>query len=148
MSELKTRKTDASVEEFLEGVGHEKRREDCRRVVEMMREVTGSEPAMWGASIIGFGEYRYKYPTGREGDWFLTGVSPRKQALTLYITAGFQQYDELLDRLGKFRTGESCLYVKKLEDVDLDVLRELVRRSTEYMAEKYVEQSEPREGAL
>jgi hypothetical protein len=133
MSDLKTKKNDASVEEFLAGVESERRREDCRTVVEMMREITGEEPAMWGDSIIGFGSYHYKYATGREGDWPLTGVSPRKQSLTLYIMAGFDRYPELLGKLGKHKTGKSCLYVNKLEEVDLPTLRTLVAESVEHM---------------
>jgi len=104
-----------------------------------MREVTGCEPKMWGPSIVGFGRYHYKYESGREGDWPLTGFSPRKQALTVYIMAGFRRYEELLDRLGKHKTGKSCLYLKRLEDVDLEVLRELVHESVEQVAERYAE---------
>ena len=129
MAELKTQKNDASVEEFLDGVEDEGKRRDCWALVELMREVTGDEPVMWGNSIVGFGSYHYTYASGREGDWMLTGFSPRKQALTLYIMSGFSEYESLLDRLGKHRTGKSCLYVKSLEDVDASVLRELVERS-------------------
>ena len=99
-----------------------------------MREVTGAEPQMWGDSIVGFGSYHYVYASGREGDWPLTGFSPRKRNLTLYIMAGFDEYDELLSRLGKFKTGKSCLYINKLEDVDQEVLAELVKRSAEHVA--------------
>lgn len=134
MAELKTRPTEESVAAFLDGVANEKRRQDALAVLALMQEVTGEEPLMWGDSIIGFGSYHYKYASGREGDWFLTGFSPRKQNLTLYIMAGFEQYDELLARLGKFSAGKSCLYIKKLEDVDQDMLRELVRLSVEHMA--------------
>ncbi len=94
-----------------------------------MKKITGEVPAMWGDSIVGFGSYDYKYASGREASWFLTGFSPRKQSLTLYIMAGFDQYAALLERLGKFTTGKSCLYIKKLEDVDLEVLGELIQRS-------------------
>jgi hypothetical protein len=96
--------------------------------------VTGEQPQMWGTSIVGFGSYHYKYKTGRQGDWFLTGFSPRKQALTLYIMSGFDGYDDLMSRLGKFTTGVACLYVKKLDDIDLGVLRELVRKSAAHVA--------------
>jgi hypothetical protein len=137
MSELKTKKNDASVEQFLAGITHDRRREDCRVVVEMMREVTGEEPAMWGSSIIGFGTYHYKYASGREGDWPITGVSPRKQSLTLYIMPGFDRYEELMGRLGKHKTGVSCLYVNRLDDVDLPTLRTLVAESFAYMRKKY-----------
>jgi len=98
-----------------------------------MKKITGEEPVMWGSSIIGFGNYTYKYASGREGDWMLTGFSPRKQALTLYIMSGFDAYEGLLGKLGKFKTGKSCLYVKKMEDVDQDVLEELVKQSVDHM---------------
>ncbi len=92
---------------------------------------------MWGPSIVGFGTYHYKYASGREGDWFLTGFSPRKQNLTLYIMAGFKRYDELLNKLGKYKTGKSCLYIRNLDDVDVDVLRELVKQSVEHVARSH-----------
>ena len=129
MAELKTKKNDASVETFLDGIENEKRRQDCRAVVDLMADGTGEAPAMWGDSIIGFGSYHYQYASGREGDWMATGVSPRKQNLTVYIMTGFERHEALMKKLGRYRTGRSCLYVKKLEDVDLDVLRELVRES-------------------
>lgn len=137
MAELKTRRNEGDVEEFLSGVENERRREDCRAVVAIMREVTGEEPRMWGSSIIGFGSYHYRYESGREGDWFLTGVSPRKQSLTLYIMPGFSGSQDLLERLGEFRTGKSCLYVRQLDDVDRDVLRELIRTSVEEIRERW-----------
>lgn len=133
MTELKTQPTDQSVEAFLNNVEDERRRQDCFTVLEIMRDVTGAEPKMWGNSIVGFGEYHYTYASGREGDWMLTGFSPRKQNLTLYIMAGFDAYDDLLQRLGKHKTGKSCLYIKKLADVDLDVLRTLVQQSVHHM---------------
>lgn len=132
MVELKTQPNQADVTVFLNGVSDERKRQDCFTILEMMTQVTGEEPTMWGPSIVGFGNYHYKYATGREGDWFLTGFSPRKQNLTLYIMAGFDQYDELLARLGKYKTGKSCLYIKKLTDVDQTVLRELVKLSVEH----------------
>jgi len=101
----------------------------------LMQRVTGEKPVMWGDSIIGFGSYHYKYASGREGDWFLTGFAPRKQNLTLYIMSGFELYDELLGKLGKYKTGKSCLYINKLEDVDQDVLLELVKQSAEHVAQ-------------
>jgi hypothetical protein len=100
-----------------------------------MRDITGDEPAMWGTSIIGFGSYRYKYASGREGEWFLTGFSPRKQNLTLYIMSGFDNYDSLLSELGKYKTGKSCLYINKLDDVDMQTLRDLIEQSVAHMAE-------------
>jgi hypothetical protein len=135
MAELKTKPTDASVEDFLNKVSDPKKRQDSFAVLELMKQVTGEEPVMWGDSIVGFGNYHYCYESGREGDWFLTGFSPRAQSLTLYIMSGFDQYDELMSKLGKYKTGKACLYVKKLEDVDSDVLRELVRLSAEFIAQ-------------
>jgi hypothetical protein len=129
MAELKTKINDASVEDFLNNVADEKRRRDCCTVLELMREVTGEEPQMWGASIVGFGSYSYKYASGREGEWPLTAFSPRKQNLTLYIMSGFTNYDVLMAQLGRHKTGKSCLYINKLEDINLVVLRELVTQS-------------------
>lgn len=134
MAELKTQPTDESVVAYLNSVENERRREDSFQVLQLMKEITGEEPQMWGDSIVGFGSYHYKYASGRQGDWFITGFAPRKQALTLYIMSGFDDYDALLDDLGKHRTGKSCLYINKLDDVDMDVLRELVRKSAEHMA--------------
>lgn len=134
MAELKTRPHDGSVEAFLNSVEDDKKREDAFAVLVLMKEITGEAPKMWGDSIVGFGSYHYRYASGREGDWFLTGFSPRKRNLTLYIMAGFEQYDELLDKLGKFKTGKSCLYINRLADVDTKVLRELVRQSAEHVA--------------
>ena len=134
MAELKTKKSDDSVEAFLNSVEHELRRTDAFKVLELMKEVTGEEPRMWGSSIVGFGDYRYKYESGREGNWFLTGFSPRKKSLTLYIMAGFAEYDELMANLGKYKTGKSCLYINKIEDVDLPTLKKLVKKSTEHMS--------------
>ena len=135
MSDLKTRPNDTSVEEFLAAVENQRRRDDAYEVLELMKRVTGEEPVMWGGSIVGFGSYHYKYASGREGDWPVAGFSPRKQALTLYIMSGFREHDELMAKLGKHRTGKSCLYINKLEDVDTDVLEQLVRRSVEYVSE-------------
>ena len=129
MAENKTQKTGASVDGFLAAVQHPRRREDGRVLLQMMREVTGLEPEMWGPSIIGFGDDHYRYESGREGDIFLVGFSPRKQSLSLYLSDGFPEYDALLAALGKHRKGASCLYVNKLADIDLAVLRELVARS-------------------
>ena len=133
MAELKTKATDASVEAFLHGVESEKKREDAFAILALMAEVTGEPPKLWGSSIIGFGSYHYKYASGHEGDACLTGFSPRKQNLVLYILAGFDQYDALLAKLGKYKTGKSCLYINKLADVDQTVLRELVSQSVAHM---------------
>jgi len=133
MAKLKTQKNEASVDEFLNSVADEKKRKDSFSILELMQEVTGEEPSMWGSSIVGFGSYHYKYASGREGDWFLTGFSPRKQSLTLYIIPGFDQYEPLLANLGKFKTGKSCLYINNLEDVDKTTLKELIQQSVTYL---------------
>ena len=129
----KTQPTDEDPVAYCAALPTARRREESARLLELFGEVTGERPVMWGPSIIGFGSYHYVYASGREGDWPLTGVSPRKGALTIYIMAGFPRYQDLMERLGKHRTGKSCLYINKLDDVDLDVLRELVRRSVEHM---------------
>jgi hypothetical protein len=135
MAELKTRPTGEPVQAFLDGIEDEKKRQDSYALLALMREVTGEEPVMWGDSIVGFGRYHYRYASGREGDWFLAGFSPRKQNLTLYIMAGFDEYDDLLEDLGKFKTGKACLYIKRMEDVDTGVLKELVRQSVQHVAQ-------------
>ena len=132
-AELKTKLNDASVEDFLNTVKDEQIRADCFEIAKIMKQVTKAEPKMWGSSIVGFGSYHYKGASGREGDWMLVGFSPRKQNLTLYIMAGFKRYDELMKKLGKFSTGKSCLYIKKLADVDKKVLKELVSESVQFM---------------
>ena len=132
---MKTQKNNASVEEFLDSVSGERKRQDSYAILELMRDVTREEPAMWGTSIVGFGNYHYKYASGRDGDWFLVGFSPRKQNLTLYIMSGFDEYESLLADLGKYKTGKSCLYINKLDDVDLSTLRELVVKSVTHMSE-------------
>ena len=126
MAEPKTTRNDTSVADFLAAVTDPRRRADAQAVCALMAEVTGAEPAMWGSAIVGFGSYHYRYGSGREGDWPAVGLSPRKQALTIYIPEGFEGYRELLDRLGPHSTGKSCLYVKRLSDVDEQALRGLV----------------------
>lgn len=133
MYELKTKQNDKDVYQFLDSVSNEKRRKDSYIVLELMKKVTNEEPKMWGDGIIGFGSYHYKYKSGHEADWCITGFSPRKQSLTLYIMPGFDKYEELLQKLGKHKTGKSCLYINKLEDIDLDVLEELVQKSVDAM---------------
>lgn len=137
MSENKTRPTDASVEAFLDAVNDDGKRSDARVLVDMMAEVTGAPGVMWGSSIVGFGSYHYRYASGREGDFLEVGFSPRKRALTIYVMPGFSDYDDLLERLGKHTTGKSCLYVKRLSDIDLGALRELLERSVAYLREKH-----------
>jgi hypothetical protein len=137
MAELNNKKTRASAAEFLNGIEDARRRADCKTIAGMMREATGAKAEMWGAAMVGFGSYNYRYESGREGSWFLTGFSPRKQALTLYIMPGFAEYDKLLAKLGKYTTGKSCLYIKSLDAVDKDVLRTLIEQSVTQMKKKY-----------
>jgi hypothetical protein len=127
--ELKTQVNDASVEGFLNSVADEQKRSDCFEILRLMEQVTKEEPKMWGASIVGFGSYHYKGASGREGDWMVTGFSPRKENLTLYITGGFEPHQNLLMKLGKHKTSVGCLYIKKLADVDQEVLKELIAES-------------------
>lgn len=136
MADLKTKPTEASVEDFLATVA-EDRRAECEALVALIRRATGEEPRMWGPSMVGFGSYHYRYESGREGDWFLAGFSPRKKDLTVYVMAGFTGFEELLARLGRHKTGKSCLYLRSLAEVDADVLEELVRRSAEHVARQY-----------
>ncbi|MAL03950.1 MAG: hypothetical protein CL625_06735 [Arenimonas sp.] len=133
-SENKTRATNADVDDFLAGVADPQRREDCQRVRKLMEAATGAPARMWGPAIVGFGVYHYRYESGREGDWMVTGFSPRKNDLTLYIMPGFARYPDLMARLGKHKTGKSCLYLKRLADVDMAVLEDLVRESVVAMA--------------
>jgi len=136
MAELKTRKTKESVARFIESIPDEKRRQDCAAVLKLMKEVTRAEPKMWGSSIVGFGNYHYKYASGREGDWFLVGFSPRKQNLTLYIMAGFSAYDELMAKLGRHTKAKGCLYIKDLDGIHLPTLKTLVRKSVQHMKKR------------
>jgi len=134
MGELQTQPTDRSVDDFLKSISDEERRKDCSTVLRIMKQATGKQPKMWGDSIVGFGTYHYIYASGRAADWFLTGFSPRKQNLTLYVMTGFKRYDALLRDLGKYKTGKSCLYIKRLADVDLDVLTKLIGESVKHLA--------------
>jgi hypothetical protein len=138
MAELKTKRNDASVKGWLAAIPDPERRKDCETVIRVMKQATKAEPAMWGASIVGFGSYHYKYASGREGDWMLTGFASRKAELTLYIMSGFAGYDGLLAKLGKHRNGKSCLYLKRLSDIDMKVLKELVAVSVRHMKGKYL----------
>ncbi|QCK16795.1 DUF1801 domain-containing protein [Mangrovivirga cuniculi] len=137
MAELKTKPTNQSIEEFIDSIDHNKRKEDSKVLLEIMKEQTGLEPKIWGENIIGFGEYHYKYDSGREGDWFMTGFSPRKQNMSIYIMTGFSKYQDLLEKLGKHRTGSSCLYINKLEDIDIQVLTKLISESFKAMKKRY-----------
>lgn len=129
MAELKTKATKASVRAFVNSITDEQRRRDAKAILSMMQEATKEKPAMWGTSIVGFGRLHYTYATGREGDWFRAGFSPRKDAFTLYLCGGFEPHQDLLAKLGKYRTGVGCLYVKKLEDVNPQVLKQLIART-------------------
>ncbi|MBL8101348.1 MAG: DUF1801 domain-containing protein [Anaerolineales bacterium] len=133
MAELKTKQTDASVEDFLNSVKDGQTRADCFEILKIMKQATKEEPKMWGSSIVGFGSYHYKGASGREGDWMLTGFSPRKQNLTLYLMGGFEAHADLLKKLGKHKTSVGCLYIKKLDDVDVKVLKELIKNSYKTM---------------
>ena len=133
MAENKTQRNDGDVMAYLESVENKRRREDSLVLLKMMEEATGEPAEMWGSSIVGFGSYHYRYESGREGDMMLTGFAPRKASLSLYIMGGHERYEALMAKLGKHRTGSSCVYINKLADVDLDVLRELIVESVEYM---------------
>jgi hypothetical protein len=137
--ELKTKENDTDVISFLSALPDEQKREDSLTLLKMMKAVTRAEPMMWGGSIVGFGKYIFTSPkTGRSGEWFMTGFSPRKQNLTVYFMTGFSKYGELMNKLGKYKiSGGSCLYINKLADVDSKVLKELVANSWEYMKEKH-----------
>jgi len=129
VAEMKTKVNDASVEAYLDGVANATRREDAKAVLALMKSVTRKQPKMWGPSIVGFDQYHYTYDSGREGDICMIGFSPRAQALTLYLMRGFPEYDDLVEKLGKCSTSMACLYINKLADVDLAVLRELIAAS-------------------
>jgi hypothetical protein len=137
MAEAKTKPTNASVRDFLNGVEDEQKRRDAKTVARIMKRVTGKPPKMWGPSIVGYDSYHYVYASGREGDFMVAGFSPRKQALTLYIMSGFSGHQALMKKLGKHSTGKSCLYIKRLDDVDLDVLEELIGRSVAHVKKQY-----------
>lgn len=136
MAELKTKKNKASIEDFLNAVEDDNKRKDSFIIHKLMQKISGDKGSMWGSSIIGYGTYHYKSASGREGDWMATGFSPRKNALSIYIMAGFSKYDGLLKKLGKHKTGKGCLYVKKLEDIDMAVLEELIKESYNFITSK------------
>ena len=136
-AELKTKKNKASVKNFLDSIEDKQKRKDCKELAKMMRKATGKNAKMWGSSIVGYDEYHYKYASGREGDFFRVGFAPRKQSLTLYIMDGFGKYERLMAKLGKHKTGKSCLYVKRLSDIDKNVLEELIGESLKHFEKKY-----------
>lgn len=137
MATLKTQKNSASVQAYLKAIEPEQRRNDCIRIHELMQQVTGYPGSMWGDSIVGYGSYHYKYESGREGDWMLVGFSNRKQSISLYIMAGFSNYEMLLNKLGEHKTGKSCLYIKSLDGINIEVLKNLISSSVAYMKEHY-----------
>jgi hypothetical protein len=138
VAELKTRPTGDDVVAHLQGIEDDQRRADCFALLEMMKRATGAEPVLWGNGIIGFGDYHYRSPrTGREGDWFETGFASRKANIAVYVMPRLDAYDEILGRLGKYKTGVGCVYIKRLADVDANVLEELVKTAVgELRAEK------------
>jgi hypothetical protein len=137
VAELKTKKNAASVEDFLGKISPEKKRKDAIAICELMRKATKAEPKMWGTSIVGFGEYHYKYESGHEGDMCIVGFSPRKANLTLYIMPGLAGFEALLSKLGKHKTGKGCLYINSLEDVDVPTLSKLIQHAFKEMKKKY-----------
>ena len=137
MAENKTKPTQGSVAEFINAIEDRQKREDARKVAAIMRRVTGKRAKMWGPAIVGYGTYHYKYESGREGDFMITGFSPRKQALTVYILAGFGRFDTLMGKLGTYKTGKSCLYIKSLDHVNEKVLEQLIDGSVKYMRKNY-----------
>jgi uncharacterized protein DUF1801 len=141
MAELKTKQTKASVKEFLNKISDKQRRDDCFAIAKMMEEATGAKPKMWGPSIVGFGSYHYKYESGREGDWMVTGFSPRKNDLTLYLMMGFEKHRELMEQLGKHKKSKSCLYIKRLDDVHVPTLKKLIKESVKQLRKYQKSQS-------
>ena len=137
MAELKTRPTTAKVSDFLAGVKDRQKLRDCREIARMMREATGKRAKMWGASIVGYDSYDYVYKTGNSGTWPITGFSPRAQNISIYIMPGFDKFSALMKKLGKYKTGKSCLYIKRLDDVDRNVLKKLIAASVKEMRRRY-----------
>jgi hypothetical protein len=133
VAENKTKATTASVTEFIKSIDDKQMRADVRKVAAMMRRATGKRARMWGTSMVGYGTYHYRYASGREGDYMITGFSPRKQALTVYIMPGFSSFSKLMAKLGKYKTGKSCLYIRRLADVDETLLERLIDGSVELM---------------
>jgi len=138
MAEQKTKPTERSVSDFLDEIESEQVRDDCSALIKLMKKVTGSEPKMWGPSIIGFGKYHYKYDSGHEGDSCLTGFSPRKQNISLYVMLGIMDHQDLLKDLGKYKAAKGCIYIKKLDDVNVSVLEKLVKGSVDALKKKYM----------
>lgn len=139
MAELKTQPNNQSVEAFIDSIEPEWKRDDARELLKLIGNISGEKPVMWGDSIVGFGNYHYKYESGREGDWFLAGFSPRKTSMTIYMMGGFEGQDTALEKLGKHKKSVGCLYVKKLADIDLKVLEEMTIRSIETLKKRYAD---------
>ena len=137
MAENKTKETKANVDNFINSIKEITIREDCHKIIKIMKSATKAEPKMWGQNIVGFGSYHYKYASGREGDFFLTGFSPRKQNLSIYLMVGFDNQKSQLKKLGKHKIGKSCLYIKSLSDVDVKVLNEMIVQSVKQMKKIY-----------
>jgi len=137
MAENITKPGKQSVTAFISGIEDKQKRADVRKVAAMMRRATGAKATMWGAAIVGYGQYHYQYASGREGDFMLTGYSPRKQALTVYIIPGFKPFESLMNKLGKYKTGKSCLYLKRLSDIDEAILERLISESVRHMRKNY-----------
>lgn len=135
MSELKTKKNSGRVEDFLDTIEEETKRQDCYAIMQLMEDVSGDKASMWGDVIVGVGSYHYKYASGREGDWFKIGFSPRKQNISIYVPSGFENMQGFLNSLGKHKTNISCLYIKRLSDVDLDVFRQIIETGFKEMDE-------------
>ncbi|MGB3260875.1 DUF1801 domain-containing protein [Paenisporosarcina sp.] len=139
--ELKTKQNDRSVIEFIEGVDHPKKREDAYKLLDLFTETSGFEAKMWGPSIIGFGSYHYKYPTGHEGDAPLVGFSPRKAKISLYFATGDTEREQLLEKFGKHTSGKACVYINKIDDIDVNILKDLIRQSITFLQKMYPENS-------
>lgn len=135
MAELKTKKNKKSVTAFIKSIENEQKRKDCFNLLKLMSESTGSKPVMWGDAIVGYGDYHYRSDSGREGDWFAAGFSPRKQNISLYLIGGYK-FPDLLKQLGKYKTGGSCLYINKLSDVDVKILKDLIKKSVAALSKK------------
>ena len=137
MAEQKTKKTNASVSAYLNGINDKQKRADCKAIAKMMRDVTGKRAKMWGGSIVGYGIYDYRYASGHSGTWPVTGFSPRAQNISIYIMPGFSKFKKLMNKLGKYKTGKSCLYIKRLDDIDQKVLKDLIAGSVKEMRRIY-----------
>ncbi|EQA34792.1 PF08818 domain protein [Leptospira inadai serovar Lyme str. 10] len=137
MAESKTKPGNESVSDFLKNVGDESVRTSCKKIYEIMKRVSKEKPVLWGGTMIGFGKYHYVYESGRQGDMFLVGFSPRKSNITIYIMPGFKEYEDLLGKLGKYKTGKGCLYLRTIRDVNVPVLEELIKKSFQQMRKKY-----------